>query len=65
MNHLQAYSFGILGLTMGLFMWGRLRYDLVAVLALLASIACGTVSPKKLFRASAMTSSSSLQVRLW
>ncbi|MCW1912940.1 SLC13 family permease [Luteolibacter sp. GHJ8] len=49
MNQLQAYSFGILGLTMGLFMWGRLRYDLVAVWALLASIACGTVPAQKAF----------------
>ena len=34
---------------MGLFVWGRLRYDIVAVLALLAGIAAGIVRPKKAF----------------
>lgn len=32
-----------------LFVWGRLRYDLVAIIALFASIALGTVSAKKAF----------------
>lgn len=32
-----------------LFLWGRLRYDLVALLALLASVAGGTVDPKAAF----------------
>lgn len=32
-----------------LFIWGKLRYDLVAILALLASVAAGTVSPKSAF----------------
>lgn len=34
-----------------LFLWGRLRYDLVALLASLASVACGTVAPKVAFAA--------------
>ena len=35
---------------MVLFIWGRLRYDLVALLALLASVVCGTVPAKAAFR---------------
>src|SRR5262245_55465995 len=35
---------------MGLFVWGRLRYDLVAMLALLASIAVGIVPADRAFR---------------
>lgn len=34
---------------MVLFVWGRLRYDLVAILALLASLAAGTVPAEKAF----------------
>ena len=45
----QILAFGILGGTMVLFLWGRLRYDLVAILALLASIMAGTVSADKAF----------------
>jgi di/tricarboxylate transporter len=45
----QALAFGILAATMVLFVWGRLRYDLVALLALLASIAAGTVPADKAF----------------
>lgn len=50
MTHPQILSFAILGGTMVLFVWGRIRYDLVALLALLVSVACGTVSPKAAFR---------------
>lgn len=32
-----------------LFVWGRLRYDLVAILALLAALAVGVVKPKEAF----------------
>ncbi|MFC7476387.1 SLC13 family permease [Dankookia sp. GCM10030260] len=39
----QALAFGILGGTVGLFLWGRLPYDLVALLALLAGILAGIV----------------------
>src|SRR5690606_3602731 len=34
---------------MGLFAWGRLRYDLVALLALLAAVAVGVVPPDRAF----------------
>ncbi|TDH60335.1 SLC13 family permease [Dankookia rubra] len=39
----QALAFGILAGTVGLFVWGRLPYDLVAMLALLAGILAGIV----------------------
>ena len=45
----QLLAFGILSVTMILFVWGRWRYDLVAILALLASLAVGTVPAKKAF----------------
>src|SRR5687767_4886418 len=49
MDSPQLLAFGILAGTMVLFIWGRLRYDLVALLALLTSIAAGTVPPDKAF----------------
>jgi di/tricarboxylate transporter len=36
-------AFAIIGGTMALLVWGRLRYDLVALTSLLAAVACGTV----------------------
>jgi di/tricarboxylate transporter len=39
----QALAFTVLAATMALFIWGRLRYDLVAVLALLAAVFTGVV----------------------
>ena len=34
----QALAFGLMAVTIGLFIWGRLPYDLVALLALLAGV---------------------------
>ena len=45
----QFFAFAIVGAMMALFVWGRLRYDLVAMLALLAAIADGVVAPKDAF----------------
>ncbi|MBX9757986.1 MAG: SLC13 family permease, partial [Beijerinckiaceae bacterium] len=45
----QVFAFAIVGAMMALFVWGRLRYDLVAMLALLAAIATGVVAPKDAF----------------
>ncbi|HMB14601.1 MAG TPA: SLC13 family permease, partial [Roseovarius sp.] len=39
----QALIFSILAMTMGLFLWGRLRHDVVALAALLASVIAGLV----------------------
>ena len=45
----QYLSIATLVGMMLLFIWGRFRYDVTAILALLASIALGIVSPKKAF----------------
>jgi di/tricarboxylate transporter len=45
----QILAFAVLAGMMVLFLWGRIRYDLVAVLALLVSIAIGIVKPKAAF----------------
>lgn len=45
----QILAFSIVGSAMVLFVWGRLRYDLVAVLALLASVAVGIVPADRAF----------------
>ena len=49
MTYHQILAFGILGGVMLLFIWGRFRYDLVAIIGLLASIIAGTVAPQKAF----------------
>ncbi|WP_342642595.1 SLC13 family permease [Rhodoligotrophos ferricapiens] len=45
----QAVAFAIVIGMMALFVWGRIRYDLVALLALLACIVTGIVEPEKAF----------------
>jgi di/tricarboxylate transporter len=45
----QALAFAILGVTIALFIWDRIRYDIVAALALLAAIACGIVPTDQAF----------------
>jgi len=45
----QALAFGLVAATIGCFIWGRFRYDLISLAALLASVALGIVSPKKAF----------------
>ena len=49
MTHSQIAAFLILAGMMLLFIWGKLRYDLVAMLALLASLLAGTVKPEEAF----------------
>ena len=49
MNAQQSLAFAIIGLTMVMFAWGRVRYDLVALLALLASVAVGIVPADRAF----------------
>jgi len=39
----QGMIFGVLALTMGLFLWGRFRHDVVALAALLVSVLAGVV----------------------
>jgi di/tricarboxylate transporter len=45
----QALSFAIIGSAVLLFAWGRFRYDLVALCALLAGLAAGVVPAKDAF----------------
>ena len=45
----QILAFAIIGTMMALFVWGRLRYDLVALLALSAAIVAGIVPYDKAF----------------
>ncbi|MCL7750876.1 SLC13 family permease [Guyparkeria hydrothermalis] len=45
----QGLLFAILGLTLAGFAWGRLRYDVVALLALLATGLTGLVPPAAMF----------------
>src|SRR5688572_29266057 len=49
MTQAQAFAFAILISLMVAFIWGRLRYDLVAVLALLAAVFAGIVPHKAAF----------------
>ena len=46
----QTLASAIIFGTIGLLIWGRIRYDLVALLALLASVTCGIVKPADAFR---------------
>ena len=46
----QGFAFAIVVGMMALFAWGRLRYDIVAMLALLCAMASGIVSAKDAFK---------------
>ncbi len=46
----QSIAFAIIAMTMAMFVWGRVRFDLVALLALLASVATGIVPPEQAFQ---------------
>ena len=45
----QASAFAVIGGMMALFVWGRLRYDLVAVLSLMAAYLIGIVPAEEMF----------------
>ena len=45
----QGLAFGIVGVMMVLFVWGRIRYDVVAMLALVAAVFAGIVPAKEAF----------------
>jgi di/tricarboxylate transporter len=46
----QGLAFGIVIVMMGLFAWGRWRYDLVAAVSLLAAVIVGIVPPDQAFK---------------
>jgi di/tricarboxylate transporter len=45
----QGAAFGLIGLMMAAFVWGRFRYDLVAMVALLSAVLIGIVPADKAF----------------
>lgn len=45
----QGLAFGLIGLTIAAFIWGRFRYDVIALSALLAGVAIGVVPAKSAF----------------
>jgi di/tricarboxylate transporter len=45
----QALAFAIMAGAVGLFIWGKLRYDLVALLALVLAVLIGVVPPDRMF----------------
>lgn len=45
----QGFAFAIVGLMMALFVWGRIRYDVVAMLALVAAVFTGIVPTDEAF----------------
>jgi len=49
MTHHQALAFGLVFVTIALFVWGRFRYDLISLIALLAAVLLGLVAPAKAF----------------
>lgn len=49
MNAPQMMIFGVLALTMALFLWGRLRHDVVALAALMACVVTGLVPAAEAF----------------
>ena len=49
MNFEQSLLFAILGLALVFFAWGRVRYDVIAVIALLAAVVTGIVPAESAF----------------
>jgi di/tricarboxylate transporter len=48
-THQQALAFGLVAVTIGMFVWGRFRYDVISLVALLASVLLGLTPVKKAF----------------
>lgn len=45
----QGLAFGLVAVTVACFVWGRFRYDFIALLSLIAAVALGLVPPAKAF----------------
>jgi di/tricarboxylate transporter len=45
----QGLAFGLIAVTIGFFVWGRFRYDVVAVCALLGGVVLGVIPAKQAF----------------
>ena len=62
----QILAFAVIATMMAAFIWGKIRYDLVAAGALLVAVLVGIVpADAGLFRAFPTTSSSSSAARWW
>jgi di/tricarboxylate transporter len=48
-THEQALAFGLVLVTIGFFVWGRFRYDVISLVALLASVLLGLTPARKAF----------------
>jgi len=48
-THQQALAFGLVLVTIGMFVWGRFRYDVISLVALVASVFLGLTPAKKAF----------------
>jgi di/tricarboxylate transporter len=48
-THQQALAFGLVIVTIGMFVWGRFRYDVISLVALLASVLLGLTPARKAF----------------
>jgi len=48
-THQQALAFGLVAVTIAMFVWGRFRYDVISLVALLASVLLGLTPAKKAF----------------
>ncbi|HZZ69971.1 MAG TPA: SLC13 family permease [Phenylobacterium sp.] len=49
MTHQQALAFALVVVTIGMFVWGRFRYDVISLVALLASVLLGLTPAAKAF----------------
>lgn len=49
MSSEQITATGLVGLALVLFAWGRWRYDIVALVVMLAAVAGGIVNPESAF----------------
>lgn len=56
MTHQQALAFGLIAATIGAFVWGRFRYDVIALVSLLAGVLLGVVPAARPSMDSPMTS---------
>lgn len=45
----QILTFAVIGITVGLFIWGRWRYDIIALLSLFTAVVVGIVPAKEAF----------------
>ncbi|MCP5848328.1 SLC13 family permease, partial [Klebsiella pneumoniae] len=45
----QGLAFGLMGAAVGLFVWGKLRYDLIALMVLVTGVLVGVIPANEMF----------------